>query len=1005
MGVREDHGVTVTETATATDHGTQPSFETPRQTGDGDPRAQPLPPGFVIDRYAILEPLGQGGMGVVYAAYDPELDRRIALKMLLPTRTGERATTRLLREAQALAKLAHPNVVAVHDAGKFGDQLYIAMEFVRGQPLDEWVQLRGRSPDEVVAIFVQAGHGLAAAHRVGIIHRDFKPTNVLVGDDGRVRVLDFGLARAAELDESIETPTANAEAPFVVPLTQTGAVMGTPAYMAPEQHLGESTDTRTDQFSFCVALWEALYGQRPFPGKTAAELAANVLEGEIGDAPRGSNVSGQLEKTLRRGLSREPAQRFEDMEQLLAVLEPKRRKPMWPAWAGGVAIAGSLVAGYFGTSSADSVCGDVDALMSDVWDEDREARVRDALVASGATYAASTSSRVEAHLDRYTEDWSVLYREQCESHAGGEISSGLYDLQVACLERRRSELDALLGVFEGADTTIARNAIDAVRGLSPVEPCSDAQALLARVPPPSDEATATRVAEIRTRLDEAEALEHSGLYDRGLAIASETAEAAAAVGYDPVHAEALYRRGALEQRAGDYDASVASLSEAYWTAMRADHASVMVDAASWLVVVLGFRQTKLEPAHGWYRHANALIDRTGRDTEAEAQLASHYGLVLRAEGKLGESARAHRRAIEIRERVFGPNDARVANSLVFLGVTLRGQAEYAEAAAVLERATAILEDAFGPDHPETAAGVANLGATLSDLGRLDESLAQLERALSIEERALGAEHPHLAVLLSNIGGVYRELGRYEEAIDRYERAMQIDEKVFGPEHANLGYDYNGIAIIYKRQGAWDEALERYERAASIWSGAFGEEHELVAIARANIGEVYGSMGDQERAMQSYGRARAIWDALPDGNPKHREAMLNNMSDTLVVMGRFAEACENYETVRRAWEERLGPEHVQLAFPLTGLGRCNLGLGKTDVAIGWLEKALALRAGEGATEPDRAMTKLALAEARWRNGQRPEARKLAEEAKRGFEGGGSGFSQFTAEAESWLAAHR
>ncbi|MBK7824026.1 serine/threonine-protein kinase [Nannocystis sp.] len=279
-----------------------------------------------VGRYTVLRKLGAGGMGVVYAAFDESLDRKVAIKVLRDRQGDPEGQGRLLREAQALARLSHPNVVGVHDVGTTGDgQIYIAMEFITGTTLRGWLEEQPRPRAEILRVFTQAGRGLAAAHAVGLIHRDFKPENVMVGNDGRVCVFDFGLARSATDHEPGERP-GSAPHPrasvqrLISSMTLAGTLLGTPAYMAAEQHEGTGTDARTDIFSFCVALYEALYGERPFAGQNYGELVANVRAGVIRPAPLGVQVPSWLRQILVRGLQPVPADRWKDLPTLLAAL-------------------------------------------------------------------------------------------------------------------------------------------------------------------------------------------------------------------------------------------------------------------------------------------------------------------------------------------------------------------------------------------------------------------------------------------------------------------------------------------------------------------------------------------------------------------------------------------------------------------------------------------------------------------------------------------------------------
>jgi serine/threonine protein kinase len=329
--------------------GAEPLLELAGETHvPGRALSRPLSAGTRVARYVVSEVLGTGGAGVVYRAHDPQLRRDIALKLLRPEHSAAAAASerdagrrsaaleaRLLREARAMARLSHPNVVTVFDVGLFEGQVFVVMELVEGETLDAWLE-RPHSLEERVAKFIEAGRGLSAAHREHIAHRDFKPANVLVGSDGRVRVTDFGLARASGLDgERTATASTTEPEPMLSPLevsrearqpglsfaTATeGALAGTPAFMAPEQFLRAGTDARTDQFSFCVALYRAAYGRAPFEGKSLEELAAAVTAGKLRPPPADSHAPPRLFAVLKRGLAVEPSLRHPSMAALLAEL-------------------------------------------------------------------------------------------------------------------------------------------------------------------------------------------------------------------------------------------------------------------------------------------------------------------------------------------------------------------------------------------------------------------------------------------------------------------------------------------------------------------------------------------------------------------------------------------------------------------------------------------------------------------------------------------------------------
>ncbi len=281
-----------------------------------------------IDRYAVLRKLGEGGMGIVFSGYDEELDRRVAIKLLLTAdQPGTQGRARMMREAQAMAKLSHPNVVQVYDVGVFEGQIFLAMEFVKGHDLEDWSNQGHHAWQGILEMHLQAARGLAAAHAVGLVHRDYKPENVLVGIDGRARVLDFGLARATR---ELDNPSPSSSLVGPVSLTRTseleteltiaGTVMGTPAYMSPEQHTGAPTDARSDQFSFCVALYRTLYKQAPFEGNSLTELAMNVCEGELRPPPKDTEVPPWVFDVLKKGMATDPDERYPSMDTLIAAL-------------------------------------------------------------------------------------------------------------------------------------------------------------------------------------------------------------------------------------------------------------------------------------------------------------------------------------------------------------------------------------------------------------------------------------------------------------------------------------------------------------------------------------------------------------------------------------------------------------------------------------------------------------------------------------------------------------
>ncbi|MCA9704961.1 MAG: serine/threonine protein kinase, partial [Myxococcales bacterium] len=406
-----------------------------------------------IDRYVVLSRIGQGGMGAVYGAYDPLLRRRVALKVIRPHHADrDDGQARMLREARAMARLSHPNVLPVYDVGHFEGGVFIAMEQISGQTLRRWLA-PGRPWAEALATLGQAGRGLEAAHAVGLVHRDFKPDNVLVGRDGRVRVLDFGLARpGVDADEDSVRSTdeftvrgareSSGARRRIARLTEPGRVAGTLVYMSPEQLAAQPLDGRADQFSFCVVLYEALYGERPFDGRTRLMQMLELQRGLQALPAAASKVPRWLRAVVARGLSRVPDDRFESMEALLHELERSRGK-VWKAGLLAAAVAGS-VGGTALASAGPDPCQIDQTALGDAWSP---AQREDLRAGFGAVEAVPPEAqmKVEERLDDWGQAWVASLRASCEAtRIVGSQSEALLDLQGSCLERQRREATAIV---------------------------------------------------------------------------------------------------------------------------------------------------------------------------------------------------------------------------------------------------------------------------------------------------------------------------------------------------------------------------------------------------------------------------------------------------------------------------------------------------------------------------------------------------------------------------------
>ena len=662
-------------------------------------------PGDRCGRYVILERLGQGGMGVVYGAYDSDLDRKVALKLLRTKgRMAEGVTegrARLLREAKAMAKLSHPNVVAVHDVGTISGRIFIAMEYVDGTTLTRWLKRQRRTWGEIRDIFAEAGRGLAAAHCAGLVHRDFKPDNVLVGKDGRVRVTDFGLARASETTELEASPAdAVPEASRSMirdELTQPGLVMGTPPYMAPEQSCGVAADHRMDQFSYCVAFWEALYKRRPFKGRTRKDLKKEIEAGRLRPLPKGTDVPQWLNEAIKTGLSANPASRWRTMDELVEQLCPRPRLRRRLLAAGAFVVAALAGTSVYALTGAPECDGAVDELAG-VWDDARREATDEGMQRSGRAHAADSSQRVATALDAYTDRWVTMRDEACEATADGEQSPELLDLRMACLDRRLQEVDSLVGVLAEGDPDVVDGATYAATSLSPLDHCQRAEAIAAELRPPADPAEAAAVANLQVELARLGILARTGDARNTLTDAEAAVAKARHLGRAPLTAGALGVLGDLKTRLGDKEGARDSLSEAALMAAAGEHHRVAASAATSMMGVVGPKDYKEGLLWGWY--AEAAVDRIGRGGPEEASMLEGLGAVFGAHERYDEARQHYADAIDLYKKLYGNDHPSVARAAAALGDTLREAGDLEGAQSRYEAALVSARGAYGARHPE-----------------------------------------------------------------------------------------------------------------------------------------------------------------------------------------------------------------------------------------------------------------------------------------------------------------
>ena len=875
--------------------------------------------GASVGRYVILDVVGEGGMGIVYAAYDPELDRKLALKLLRTAsseRRAERRRLRLIREAQAMARLSHANVITVHDVGTIDDQVFVAMEFIEGCSLAEWIRM-DHDWRRVVDVFVQAGEGLAAAHAAGLVHRDFKPDNVMLTGEHRAVVTDFGLARAAGRREASQSRDPEgvagpSRASLSTTVTAAGAIMGTPAYMSPEQHEGREVDARSDQFAFAVALYEALFGVRPFPGDDVASLAYNVGAGNIRPAPARSPVPSWIRQVLLRALSVEPSERYPSMVELLEALQRERsgRLP-WPWLALGVAtvLGGAFAGGAWlrggapgavvaagvaesGGTSADP-CATAEYRLTAALGPEARDPVQRVFLDAPLPFAPEVWTAVDAAVTRWEAAWRTTHGAVCREAAGrGEpVSAGV----GACLDGRLADIDAQLEVLASGDPRALERALDAITGLPSPERCGTASG------------SAPRSKHLDETIAKVGALQRVGLTEDGLQAARALAEQAGSVGDDGLQAEARYRLAALQRSASRLDLAEFNDRDAVGLALRAGNDAVAAAAAVALVEMIGADPSRTREAESWVGLAEALQDRASVSEQERAALLVAQAQLLEVSGRADAAWRPLRRAADLLEDAYGDEDVRVADVWTRLGRhALRGR-EVETARTSFERARSVIEASFGPLHPRTATLMRCLGEVSLLEGDLDGAAEELDAALSVLQL-----YPANAL-------------RAETMLSR--------------------------ATVDLARGDLDAAEEMLVIVAAL--------HDVPAAvadrARVELVRLALRRGDVDSALLEIAAGRG---RLSEGaDPSPLDAV---QADALARQGKVSAAEDLLDATIEALEQQDGDTSAALAEPLTVRGELLLSRMFPARALGDLERALALRSGLDAYGTAR--TEFALAQA-------------------------------------------
>jgi tetratricopeptide (TPR) repeat protein len=812
-------------------------------------------------RYELGDELARGGGGRVHVATDRRLGREVAVKV---PREDTGAQARLVREARLMARLEHPSIVPVHDIGRDDDGApYYVMRLLDGQTLR--ARIADRPFDERIALLptlIAVAEAVAYAHHHGVVHRDLKPSNVIVGEFGETFVIDWGLARAVG-----EAPDAGGaggaggaspdEAPAAPGVTATGAVVGTPAYMAPEQARGESVDRRVDVYGLGALLYHVLVGEPPYRGETAKEILARVLDGPPPPATeREPRIPRELGAIVAKAMARDPASRYASAQELAqdlqryqagrlvaahryTVWQRVRRRVRRHRWllaiAGALAVAAAAIALSWPSREADAIamCARTREAVTARWDERRRTAITERVRASGGPGAAVAAPAIAERLDRYAGRLGEARIAACEAtHLRGEQSAELLDRRMQCLDRRLDQLQATVDAIASVTSAELANAVRAVDELPDAEPCGAAVLLGGFVPLPDDPATRGRVQATQQRIAAARAETELGRYPAAR-------EALAALGrdpalelYAPLASEAHLALGTLHDDVGVLDAADRWLHEAMRDAELGDADKLRADALLELAVVANKRERHAD-AEVLARQVLAIATRIGdRELEAHARIAEANAATGR--GDLARGIDLARRALDR----WGdrPNDTVLGDLVGTLGGKLLVARRWAEAEPYIRRALELHERTFGPEHPLLITSLSNLAAVLMTTDRAEEGIAVAKRGLALLDRLGLGDGDEAMRFLSNLPVALSNLDRFDEAEAVLKQLRTRLEKKYGPEHDNVTtilYNLgNNRLLAHDAAGAepwFRQVLERRERA-------FGPRHIKVASARSALGD-------------------------------------------------------------------------------------------------------------------------------------------------------------------------
>jgi tetratricopeptide (TPR) repeat protein len=768
--------------------------------------------------------------------------------------------------------------------------------------------------------------------------------------------------------------------------------------------MGQVATSSSDQFSFCVALYEALYDERPFGGETLASLAMEVTSGRVRDAPASSGVPQHIRRALLRGLATEAKDRHPTIEALreALALDPatKRRQVFFGVGAilllGGVVALSRASAGRGG----DDICASASTEFAGSWNEDRAAQLNDALVLEGVPFTQRSATKSSELLSGYAKEWTAARVDACEAtHLRHAQSMDMFDRRVSCLTSRRESFDALVSVLLDADVDVTTEAVQAVQALPPLARCSDSAALLARIAPPGGAEVAAAVKSARRQLARVAALEDAGRYKEASAQAQNLREQAESIDYRPLQAEYAQRVGSIERNLGHRADAAAAYERSHWAATASGDRERAAQSAAALSALRADPVKHADTGPLWAELARASAESMGSPPKLWAEVLNEQGELERSRGKFERAAELHGEALSVLE---GAREARIESTLRSQASALNELARYDEAQAAIERAIVLLSAQLGGGHPKVADAKGTLALILHRRGDYDKALEVQNATVDSLRASLGPEHVETGRALINLGTMLQAKGKIDEAQAAYEGAKVAFESGDGEHAHEVALAYDGMGVLDYMRGDLEGAVTKFEASIKITQEELGPKDPSLTNTLSNYAAILSVLERHEQALPVADQVIEIERELR--GPSHPQVAF-----ALEQRAAIARRLERWEEARRDFERAIdiydavhGREHSSSGTAWAGLSNLALQAGDETRAAELLETALRCFGDDEEFRNLRGQSRFGLAKLLWKQrAQRERALALAREGREDMVAFGERGAQIVVEIDDWL----